>query len=263
MVKIKKILKKIFIKRARVKKRKIPVYKTKIFWEIIGLVIFLLILFYVFVFSSVFQVREVQILGNEKVASEEMLQLIYPKIEQRLIFKTKSLFLINSQNIKNHILDNFFLIDKVNINKKLFHSLIIEIQEREHLAIVCQEQCFKVDEKGIAFEPVNDLSGIVVYLNKEILLGNQIISPAHLKSIHLINSSFENNTDIGSERVTLLENVLEIMTDKNFKVIFSLDNNVEDQILNLDLVLKEKISQEDLVGLEYIDLRFGNKVYFK
>ena len=53
------------------------------------------------------------------------------------------------------------------------------------------------------------------------------------------------------------------MTDKNFKVIFSLDNNVEDQILNLDLVLKEKISQEDLVGLEYIDLRFGNKVYFK
>lgn len=263
MVKKKKTLKKASIKRARVKKKKVSVYKTKIFWEIIGLLILFLVLFYVFVFSSAFQIKEIQILGNEKVSSEEMLRFIYPEIEQRLVFKTRSMFLINSQDIKDHILDNFFLINKVSVKKKPFHSLIIEIEEREHIAVVCWERCFKVNERGIAFESVNDLLGLVIYLNKEVSLGDQIISPMYLESIYLINSSFENNTDIEAKEIVLLENALEIMTDKNFKVIFSLENSVEDQILNLELVLKEKIAQEELVGLEYIDLRFGNKVYFK
>ena len=54
-----------------------------------------------------------------------------------------------------------------------------------------------------------------------------------------------------------------IRTLEGWEVYFNLEDGVSQQIFNLDIVLKEKISPEERENLEYVDLRFGNQIYYK
>ena len=51
------------------------------------------------------------------------------------------------------------------------------------------------------------------------------------------------------------------MTQVGYSILFDLTGNIDEQFRNLMVVLQEQV--EDPTRLEYIDLRFGDKVYFK
>jgi len=53
-----------------------------------------------------------------------------------------------------------------------------------------------------------------------------------------------------------------VKTKEGFLIYLTTEDTIENQIENLKIVLKEKIG-ENRVNLQYIDLRFGDKVYFK
>lgn len=51
------------------------------------------------------------------------------------------------------------------------------------------------------------------------------------------------------------------ITSENWKIYFEPKENLNEQINNLSLVIREKITDRN--KLEYIDLRFGNRVFYK
>ena len=59
-----------------------------------------------------------------------------------------------------------------------------------------------------------------------------------------------------------LKKKLTVKTVSGFKVFFDEDGDLQEQVDDLNLILAREIGP-DLEGIEYIDLRFGNKIFYK
>jgi cell division septal protein FtsQ len=264
----KKVKAKVVRKRKKAKgakvKRKKPFYQSKVFWFVFLSSLAVLGLLYLFIFSSVFQVKEIKIEGNERTSQEDLSNFVWPLISQKLIWETKSIFLVKSHQIEENILKNFPLIGKAKLVKKPLALLILRVKEREEFAVACNEQCFKMDYLGMVFEKTDQRQGlIIVFPNKNILVGQRAIDPSLLEQISRVEENFKNNPDVKIEEYIFYDNRIEAKTQLGPRIIFDLDNKIDNQLLKLNIVLREEISMEKLKGLDYIDVRFGNKVYYK
>ncbi|MBL7156516.1 MAG: FtsQ-type POTRA domain-containing protein [Candidatus Pacebacteria bacterium] len=263
--------------RRNIKKRK-SFLKRKSFWIFVFSFLLGGAFVYALFFSGIFQVKEIKVSGNQKVLSEKLYDFIEPQVEKNLIVsKVKNIFLINAKNIENNILKSFSEIGQASLKRKFPNTLILEIIERKTLAIFCSilkqesedsnvNNCFRVDNNGIAFEraDANENQDLTVYFEKNnISLGEKVINEKNLQAISDIKKGLKEKLQININSFSILEEKLNVITSQGYEIFFNLQNNISDQIFNLELVLKEKISQEDMKNLEYIDLRFGNKVYFR
>jgi len=276
---------------ARRSKRKLRIknIKTKRTGLFLLFILALGALIYFAIFSDFFQLKEVQIKGNEKIKTQDILNVVEPKAEKSIrvastkIFFSKSLLLIGSQNIQQELLSRFPEIGTVYVEKKIPRTLIVEVHEREPFAEICQPsgECFIVDHIGVAFEKsailkeeesleINVLEvrkrGLTLWLEDQIEahLGQLIMRPDYLRSIDIAYKNLEQGMDLPIEKITFSgDDRVNIKTEQGFRIYFSMERSMEDQLFNLGLVLEEKISAKDLIGLEYIDLRFGNRVYYK
>lgn len=262
--------------------------KTKRFWIFVLFVLILGGLTYLVIFSNLFQVEEIQIKRNQKVKNQDILGIVEPKAERSLragsikVFSSKSLFLINSRDMEEELLARFPQIGEVHIKRGLPRTLVVEVREREPFAEICQPsgECFVVDQEGVAFEKSAILKdeesglkvlevkrqGLVLWLAQErdMRLGKQAIILDYLQAVDAVHRNLEQQLELGIDKITLAkDNRLNIKIEQGFKLYFNIDRNIENQLFNLGLVLEEKISAEELLGLEYIDLRFGNRVYYK
>lgn len=275
------------VSRFRIKRKK-PLYKNKFFWlSVLFLVVFAGIFYLVFFFDF-FQVEKAKISGNQEITTSELSAIIEPGLNREirmgpfLVFKSKSLFFIDSSKIVESILESVPKIGEVIIKKSLPNNLFVDVKERKSFAIFCQPngECFEIDEKGVAFEKsfsfkeikeegieMLEIGDSQLVINSEeerdINLGKEAIKHGDLESILEIRNGLVDGLSFKILDLLFSKDTLNVRTGQGFKVYFNLRNNIKDQIFNLDLVLKEKISAERTESLEYIDLRFGNRVYYK
>ncbi len=256
-------------------KRKRSLLKNRILWTALLIVSFFGGLCYLVVFSPVFQINALVILGNTRLTSQEIQQAVWPKIEKQILgFRTKSIFLAEIKSLKNQLLEQFLLIDELKIKKILPKSLVLEIKEREILGVWCWENnCFNFDKKGIIFEsqtatPENTLTVSSKQANIKISLGEKAIDETTLSAIILIQKTMAEKTKITVNDFTLEnESRLNAKTTENWEAYFDLKEDNECQI-NCQLVRLEALLDKTLPleerkkGLEYIDLRFS-KIFYK
>jgi cell division septal protein FtsQ len=109
-----------------------------------------------------------------------------------------------------------------------------------------------------------DLDSLIIYNNSTKDLGlRDYINNDDLKMVSQINSKVAGkiNTDIILYKLNSSElHDLEIYTEQGWVIKLNLDN-IDEQLENLYSVLK--INFKNSQPLEYVDLRYGKKVYFK
>lgn len=253
------------------KRKKKSIFKNRFFWFITTILIISIILFYIICLYSYFAISEIKIFGNQKVSTEEIETLIQKEISTKILFlESRSIFLISLKSINREILDKFPKIDRVDFDRDFPNSLIVSIKEREPVAIlsVDNNNCI-IDYKGVMFEKTPEINNEQLLVIKaaeiesEITLGKTLISASDMSKILEIQSELK--------ELELDINFVEIAKDyrvnvellEGWKIYFDSENDVSRQILNLNLVLKEKILPEERENLEYVDLRFGNQIYYK
>jgi len=254
--------------RFKTKKRK-QIFKNRFFRSFILILAALLILFYLVCFYSFFQVKKIEIFGNQKINSEEIKKLTEINFSRKIIFfKSKSVFLINFQKIEKAILSQIPQIGSVAFERDLPEKLIISVKERKPVALFEKNQnYFSIDEKGVIFEKISEKDSWLIIrsfiFEKEPKLGEQIMEKEKISQILEIQTGLK---ELKNE-IILIEVInhqrIDVETSEGWKIYFNSQNNIANQIFNLNLVLKEKISPEKRRNLEYIDLRFGNQVYYK
>jgi len=258
--------KQISKKRLKIRKRK-SFWKSKTFWLSLLFVSLLFGLAYFLVFSSPLQIKEIKISGNQRIDSEKIERLINNQVEKNFFFKTKSILLTSGKAIRGLLLEEFPEIGKVKITRRLPASLVIEIEERKTFATFCQPSgnCFNADNQGIAFERTTKRQGLMVDLKEEseIVLSKKFIEPEKIQAILKIKDGLEKRLDIEVKRLLFFDERINVETGQGFEIYFTLESSIEDQIFNLEMLAKEKIKPEEVAKLEYIDLRFGNKIYYK
>ena len=250
----------------RVKKKK-PFFKKKFFGILILGTVSLGLLFYLIVFSPFFQINEFTILGNQKVNSHIIKNFLESSAERKIfLWKTRSIFLTDIADSERRIKENNPQIESVHIEKNFPHSLIVEIKERKPIAIFCQkENCFFLDKNGIIFEKTSDKGDLLLIEgdnNKSNLnLGKEIIPPETVFKILKV----ENGTkDIKFLSLSIKEpHKFIFKTKEGPEIYFDFQGDLNQQIFNLETFLREKVKPENLKVINYIDVRFGNRVFWK
>lgn len=254
--------------RTRKKRSVFNVFKNKFFW--LGLLFFIILsgLTYLFIFSSVFQIKEIKISGNMKVSVEDLRNNIAEQVDKRIIFfNTKSIFLANLKKINKMLLEKFPQIAKVDLDREFPSSLLAQIEERKPVAIFSEiENYFFVDKEGIIFEKVSATDQQILKIKKSTLvidleLGKEIIGKEQLEQILKINSKLKNDLKIPVEEVlTMSKKRINAKTSEGWEIYFNPERDLEWQLTELSILLKERIPPEKRRNIEYIDLRF-EKIY--
>jgi len=104
--------------------------------------------------------------------------------------------------------------------------------------------------------------------SSQLVQGNQIIiPPRQIKFIINILTMLPLRTgdiDINSFRMpNRKSNEIKVVTEKGWQIYFNTNLNVETQLDKLVLIYEKKIKELGIDNLEYIDLRFGNRVFYK
>lgn len=259
-------MKKYRHQKKKYKKKRKSVFRSKIAGLILVLIIFAGFFSYLFFFSYFFQVKEIQVSGD--IEKRERLRQIVADLLNQEIFSinSRSIFLADLKEVKKEVLSAFPELKEISIKRKLPSFIVVEAEERTKAAVWCQEECFDIDEQGVAFEKADKAAGAIVAgvgAPNKISVADKVIDENYLKTLLEIKNSLEQADILVQEILISEQEKIEAVTGQGWKIYFDEKDNVKEAIFNLNLVIKEKIPTEKIKNLEYIDLRFGNKVYFK
>lgn len=252
------------VKRYKRKKKRKPFYKRKFFWFSILSVLSFFGLVYLFLFSPVFEIRQIKTQGCNFLDCSQLERGI-ERQSKFLFFKTDNIFLFNRKEAQKILLQSFLAIEKVTIKRKLPDKFLIEITERKPKAAFCFESgCFLVDKTGFAFRMSDDSLGLAsICSGREAQLGKTLVSTPVLNVILEIEQELSNKTALKTKCYHILEDKIEVtLRDYNFSLYFSKDKDISLQIADLELLLEDQFSEEEFGNLEYIDLRF-DKIFLK
>lgn len=251
------------------------ILRKPVFWILILFLIIILSAFYIFIFYSGLQIKNIIISGNEKMQSKNIEDFIFNNIDKKILefgnlkLTSESIFLVNIIHLEEKILEKFPIIKKIKIDKKLPQTLILGVQERKPLGIFCNKECFLIDEDGVIFESLLEpLKNVTVvrqtFGEKKVFIGEKVIAKDIMNAISKIKNSLKDNFQIDIEEA-LVSNPLKIniRTNENWQIYFDLDSDINLQIAKMNLILKDEISADNRKNLQYIDLRFKDRAYYK
>lgn len=252
-------------------KSKAHFLRSKFFW--FGILFSLLFagLFYFFIFSPFFQIDRIKISGNKRIPNESIINYLNGKLEKNIFFlKTKSIFLVRPKLLRKEVLKEFPAASEAFLKRRFPSEINVQVTEREAVGNWrSQEECYLIDKEGILFEKGEEEQKLTIISEspfQNINLGEPIIDGEIIQGIIDINQELRGGScklDITAFSLADGASKLTVRIENNWEIYFNPQKSLQDQLFNLGLVLKEKIPQERLGDLEYVDLRFGNKVYFK
>ncbi len=252
----------------RIKKRK-SIFRNRFFWLSVLVLIIFGGIFYLAYFCSIFQIKDIKISGNQKIQTQDIENLIKEKINKKLLFfPTKSIFLVNSNEIVRSLSEKFIQADSLILKRRLPTTLIVEIQERMPLGVWCQgENCFYIDREGIIFEENPQETEFIIKSEEQktqAFLGEKVIKKNILESIFEIQRKLKENLKVNIKEIIVLEKEkISAKTSEGWGIYFDPTGDIDWQLTKLSLVLEKEIPPERRKDLEYVDLRFGNFAPYK
>ena len=252
-------------------------------------------IFYLIIFSPVFEINKISVNGLEDVKPEEIQKIADNILSVKFFNKIpkNNPILLPEQEITRRILNNFPKIKEVTLTKKFReNTLLINITEREPAAIWCRvvpesvlvssssagrllnqtpraENCFFADAGGFIFGEAPILSGGAVptvyeqtasAINIKDKVSNQKTLEFILAAKKELAAVNLNLTDFVIKSQSLGD--LEILTPEGWIIYLDISNSPASQINALKRVLEEEI-KENRNRLEYIDLRVTDRAYYK
>lgn len=262
--------------------------KTYNLWMIVGMgfCIIFFVLTIVIVRSRVFQIQKISINGLNAIREEDVRKEINSALVGSYVAGLVSyrfLFAVPTQRIVDAIKHTFPLIAEVYVEKKFPDTLTINVKERTMFGIVCNDavktealpeeqvniQCAYMDTEGIAYASAPRTIGFLILKistdSAEIAIGKQTIDPAMMQRIADINVKLPSIIGSPVTGYQLLHNApreVRAISRIGFSVIINRDDDLDHALSVLDAILKKEIGSKRK-HLDYIDLRFGNKVFYK
>jgi len=249
--------------------------KSRRFTRCLILAIFVLILFLVWFFfgAKFWRINNLKITGLTRVDSAELEQIVWQQTgkKQVVIFHESNIFLFDQETATEKIMAVYNLAGVV-INKKLPHTLEIKVNERPY-AFIFQEggSFFHASADGYVIkEPAvreEDKSKYFILENKSTtsFLGDKDklnIKKEYLDFILDLGNQISGQSELTLETI-IIDQELNMATVK-FKagpaVYFSAKDDQRTQLERLLLVKREKI-KDNFSKTNYIDLRYGDKIF--
>ncbi len=223
-------------------------------------------------------IKEVRVEGNSIVSETDILDVVKSELDGHygFLFPKTNILIYPRTDITSSVLETYKYIKSINLETQDLQKINVVVEERKPFALWCdvlyseEETCYFLDEEGFIFSLAPTFTGnVFVKYYGEVLgivdnspIGHQFLSKENFFGLTFILEEME-NIDLIAEALIVDGNNVEIFVENGSQVLFKLDQNPLTVSDNLGAVLDSSTLGEEDLELDYIDLRFGNKVYYK
>ena len=225
-------------------------------------------------FSTYFAISAVDVIGAEKISIQDIKDLSRQQTEHRrfLFGSQKNLFFLNADELIKTLNEQYCL-DNIVIKKKLPDTLIIEFREKIYSVIWHQsDKYYYIDETGNIIAETNpleikqknypliDYQGEGEIIDKKIKDQNDKINFI----IKLFNEFKKVKYSFKIERFIIDNelNTVKMIINQGPEVYFNIREDLKKQVTKLSVLINEKL-KDDFNKKVYIDLRYGDRVYYR
>jgi len=239
---------------------------------------------------AVFSINNITVKGAIRIPPGEIESLAWQQTREKrfLFFPQINIFAFSKKEAIEE-LEKSYSFEKLTINKNLPHTLIIDIQEKSYAFIWCEEEkYYYADIDGYL---INEVSPLEIKQKKYPIIENRgegkIISEPgsglgrintdenHTNYIVDLSDRFlaeknkageagENSEDLIIEKFIIDKdaNTVKMALAEGPTVYFNTKEDQEKQINKL-LAIKKETLKNDFKNKSYIDLRYGDRVYYR
>lgn len=258
----------------RINRRRVNFFPDSKKRRIIIFAIFLFFgsLIWFFFFSNYFTIKTIVVSGSENINTENIKNLAWEETKDRwfLLGKQNNIFLFSKSNFINKINAQFSLMD-IKIKKKLPDKIDITLKEKKYSFVWLEdEKYYYIDNEGnLIAEIGQDKSAstpafLIVSKGNAKIANNKIgYDKKYLDFINKVCNQIKDNKFVPEMFILDTINTVKFKIKQGQAVIFlNIDEDLDKQINKLSVVINEKL-KDDFKNKEYIDLRYGDKVYYK
>jgi cell division septal protein FtsQ len=254
---------------------------------------------YIFLVYDYWNIDSITIRTQNKSYQEKIQNIIDHHLNSRVfnILNGANYFLFSVNEVKDDI-ENQLLVKDLEVDKKLPNKLVVNLQEIKAAYIWIQAgKFYNIDDEGMILDEIIsiqretakgnpeesedfNLEGIKRFLmhstanldlpiiyndgNFELKSRNYISNKNIFELINNLNNKVGQyiNNDIILYRIDSSNfKKIEIFTEPGWKIYFDAEKELTNQLENLYTLMQTTF--QDAEPAEYIDLRYGNKVYYK
>lgn len=229
-------------------------------------VVFILIL-WSFFWLPYFRISEI-LINDPLVPKKEVEEKLSLSLSSftRFFLPQNNLFLFPAKNAEKIILESGLGVAKV--EKKFPNKISVDFKEVRPKFLYCEEnECFYIDKNGIPYETApffSDSPIPILEINKNLQLGESFLE----KYIADFLIGFEQEIQKLELKIKTvkIDKDIRLTTNEGWSLIFILKENLfvsqsKDIAEKLFLLFERKI--KDRSRLDYIDMRFPNKAFYK
>jgi len=258
-----------YVKRRRNKYLSIFYITLISFFVLFGLVVYLSRL-------EMFRIFDTYITGAVLVEEYKVEEEVRNFLEGNIFFffPQNNIFLYNKDNLISHLENKFPRIESIKARFDGDSVLSLEIKERSPYALWCdnfsENECFFMDQSSKIYSKAPKFSGDAYFKYYGLIEGDPL-GQIYLKDVNFFISlgQFVKYT----ERLSLSPYYLKVLDNGQYelhlleggKIFFDDQSTLDEVAFNLEAVLTSSdfASTTNFKNLDYIDLRFGNKLFYK
>ncbi len=226
--------------------------------------------------GSSFTIAEVRVEGIASVSEADVRTVVDEKLQGSYfaLFARKNSWLYPKDVITKAIQENFPQVAAVSVSASPRTVLNLSITEREPYALWCSEVegagCYFIDNEGFVFVKAPDFTGHVytVFTGRievENPIGNFYLKTEEFTDLQEFLTSLQ-SLKLKPQKVHLSESGDgQVMLLGTGKILFTFGPEVNKNITNLSSFLSEikLVNVDGGIKAQYIDIRFGNKIFYK
>ncbi len=217
------------------------------------------------------QIKTVEVEGVVALNSDDIQNAALESIGGNYlwIIPKSSIFLVDGGGLEQTILGEFARVQNVNVSKSISGSLKIKIAERTSSGVWCSGSgaCYLFDSLGLVFARAGeeDVSGKVVF--KGVLQGDPLLkkfgTEAEMKNyFEVLDHLQSGGLEVSSLYVESTDKAT-IATSMGDIIFTPTDPNVNGTCENVLLLISNERGRNPEAQFQYIDARFGNKLFYK
>ena len=234
-----------------------------------GSILFLLL-------SPRFQFGLATLSGNTSISSEDITRAADRFLSGRAawLFPRSSVLLFRPDVLEAHILKEFPRLATAEVSRSFSRELALRVSERSLWGLYCknsQRDCYYIAEDGVLVMEAPQLTGSAIFRIMDqrtkaafYILGDAVMSESDAAFLRNAADVLRNTYRTAVREVVLgreFQDQTELATSEGWYVLFDERTNKERALENLELVLNQHIT--DRSDLEYVDIRFEGKVFYK
>lgn len=223
------------------------------------------------------RVSAINISGEETISSSSVLAVVEQQLAGNYlyVFPRDNIFLYPKSTIAAALLDNIQTIKTADVHAENFQTISVTVVERTPVALWCGEtvasssSCSFVDVDGVIYAKAADYSGDAYkkyYGPVRSLTSNGIASLAGFNSLSALVDAIAKKVPNDSIQSIFVDEHKDARLSfaSGFVLLFPAIGSGGDIVERLNLALAtEPFASHKLSDFEYLDLRFGDKLYYK